>query len=230
MRSAIVCGGKCRVFENGDIFKIDGAGEHPARISNTSGYATVCANGEHYLLHRLVANAFIPNPNGKPYVNHIDGNKRNNCVDNLEWVTEQENVDHAIRTGLWRPKAKNDEILKRTEWSGDVMKFEGTPDEFLRLLNLIKIGKIVGKNMCEPKNAGASYSKVFENNTVHPQWTGEVIGKLHIYGFTSKDLAKEAGMHEKHLSALLNGRKSSLNAEDTIKSALDRLISQHSGS
>lgn len=65
---------------------------------------------------------------------------------------------------------------------------------------------------------------------MNPQWTGDVIGKLHIYGFTSKDLAKEAGMHEKYLSALLNGRRTSRNAEDTIKSALDRLISQQAGS
>lgn len=48
-----------------------------------------------FSVHRLVAKYFLPNPNNKPFVNHIDGNKKNNNVKNLEWVTSNENMQHS---------------------------------------------------------------------------------------------------------------------------------------
>ena len=65
-----------------------------------SGYIYVRVNKQKYSLHRLVAFTFIPNPENKPFVNHIDGNKINNCLDNLEWVTCAENNQHNHNANL----------------------------------------------------------------------------------------------------------------------------------
>ena len=53
-----------------------------------------------FVIHRMVAKAFVPNPENLPEVNHIDGNRVNNHYSNLEWCTHQQNMQHAVRLGL----------------------------------------------------------------------------------------------------------------------------------
>ena len=67
---------------------------------NGKGYLRVSIGGKLKFVHRLVAEKYIPNPENKPQVNHKDGNKLNNSVDNLEWVTNMENRKHAVKNLL----------------------------------------------------------------------------------------------------------------------------------
>lgn len=72
---------------------------------DTKGYRRLSVTIERkklsFKLHRLVAQAFIPNTCNLPQVNHIDGNKDNNSVSNLEWISNYDNAQHAIKNGLW---------------------------------------------------------------------------------------------------------------------------------
>jgi hypothetical protein len=74
-------------------------------FNKTNGYLSVYIKSKdgkyrYCYIHRLVAQAFIPNPKNKREVNHLDGNKLNNCVDNLEWATRKENIRHAFDNEL----------------------------------------------------------------------------------------------------------------------------------
>lgn len=64
-------------------------------------------------VHRLVAETFILNSEGKPQVNHIDGNKSNNRVENLEWVTNSENKKHSYENGICKPNCGTKNVMSR---------------------------------------------------------------------------------------------------------------------
>lgn len=85
------------------IFKIT------PQIINSGYYKVVLYKDGKYknkCIHRLVAETFIPNEENKPQINHIDGNKLNNNVDNLEWCTRSENMKHSYKNNLSTPSAK----------------------------------------------------------------------------------------------------------------------------
>lgn len=115
-----------------------------------SGYLQVCLykpnNGGKAitgLIHRLVALAFIGNPNNYPYVNHKDGNKGNNRSDNLEWVTASENSYHAFKTGLAKPSQRQKEA-NIARCSIPVVMFDKNMNELARYESAKKASENTG--------------------------------------------------------------------------------------
>lgn len=70
------------------------------------GYHLVNIHGKNKRVHRLVAQVFLPNNENKKQVNHIDGNKSNNSISNLEWINQSENIKHAYAIGIHNKKRR----------------------------------------------------------------------------------------------------------------------------
>ena len=91
--------GRVRNKRNGHILS-----QHPNR---EQGYMRVTIGGKHHYVHRLVADSFIEGDHSNRDVNHMDGNKQNNDISNLEWVSRRQNICHAFNEGLRYPVVKN---------------------------------------------------------------------------------------------------------------------------
>lgn len=129
-------------------------------------------------VHRLVAQAFIPNPQNKPQVNHIDGNALNNCVNNLEWCTAKDNIIHSYK--YLRSKTK-------------VLKNES---EVLELVNKEIPPKIIMQKTNISRN---TYDRILKKNNIFSKGVAYWKNKYHINlkqlkqdfdeGFTNKELS-----------------------------------------
>lgn len=97
------------VYEDGTVYGPRGKRKFQ---KTRNGYFIFCVrergtgDAHTVVVHRLIAETFIPNKDNKPTVNHKDGNKENNSVSNLEWATYQENAYHAWKTGLYSKACK----------------------------------------------------------------------------------------------------------------------------
>ena len=125
--------------------------------------------GKKLYIHRLLAELYIPNPENKRTVNHIDGNKQNNCLTNLEWATDGENIKHAYNNGLNKGRSNIDNELRKLLYTrfmnGESM--EHISKDFLQngpsdLSKKSAFSKITGETKI---NAKVKYHLIMGNDT-----------------------------------------------------------------
>lgn len=153
--------------------------------SSDNGYGykivTLCKNNKHKkaYVHHLVAQTFIPNHNKLPEINHIDGIKENNAVDNLEWITRADNIKHAIATGL-SPSGSKSKRAKLSKKQARIIKkqfISGVPTR--RIANEFKVGINAVINIAT--------GKTFINDTKDiPNYNGDVIARGNLLKIASQ--------------------------------------------
>lgn len=118
------------ISKDGEVYSNKSKKKLKANLSSSSGYYTVYVDGKNRLLHRLLAKTFIPNPNNLPCINHKDGCKTNNHLNNLEWCNYSYNNKHAYKTGLkrhWFTTGENTPRHKLTQIEIDYIKHNHKP-------------------------------------------------------------------------------------------------------
>lgn len=206
--------------------------------NNSKGYwrVGIQINGKqkHFAIHRLVAKAFIPNPDNLPQINHIDGNKNNNCVSNLEWCTNEYNRQHAIENNLMlseKHKAKSSEccnfrkltyeqiLFIREEYKNTSFNKRGELVQFYKeiaeLFNLNSISTVLWV-INEGTNNYINQDIVQTTNFETWKRKKDIIHKKYLENKKKllKDYAQELGVNEKAFSSMY--RKFNKNLDKTI--------------
>lgn len=181
--------------------KIDsGRGYYGAELWNGS-------SSSRKLIHRLVAEAFIPNPENKPQVNHKDGNKLNNNVSNLEWATVKENNQHARATGLCKCFGERHHRAKLSSIMVNEMRLDYSNGKSINMLterynvSSATIRRILSGKIWKdlPIQEYTTQTKL----TIHVM---KEIKKMKMEGLLQKDISIKTGISTAEVSRLVNGK------------------------
>lgn len=137
--------GKYQVNNYGQVKSLK-SGRILKQYLNKYGYYQVTLSKDNkaklYRVHRLVAMSFLKSINNKTQVNHINGNKKDNRLENLEWCNSSENLKHAYKNGLQKPKKGKDNVLSKKTYQYDtnlnLIKEWDSVADIVRELNITK--------------------------------------------------------------------------------------------
>lgn len=204
--------GQVRNDKTGRILKQRTSNEY-CRVSLTMGHGQM----KNFAVHRLVAEAFIPNPEHKEVVNHKDGQRNNNSMDNLEWCTQSENSKHAHQTGLigYQKKRPVRQFNLAGEW---MMDFESAT-EAARQCDCQQ-GKITEVCMGNRKTAGNYQWRYVDANI-------KELPSVDLPSCTKKKVAQYTT--DNKLIAVYESYKAAARAVNGTSSAISRICSNTPG-
>jgi len=191
------------IVENGDNYEVSNLGQVRRADSHKIMALTTVANGYKRIglslkgvkithsVHRMVALAFIPNPDNKPMVNHKDGVKTNNKLSNLEWATQSENISHAYRNRLVRKQ--NGEL-------GSAAKLNETKVRELR-----RLYELDGYSCAKLAEMYGVSSSAVQNVVTYRTWKN-----VDPDGFFSVDQRRRSGLTETQISDIIQKYKKGL--------------------
>ena len=164
--------GRYQASNLGNILALNYKRSHKPHLLKQSitydGYHRVCLgngsrkNTKRITVHILVAKTFIPNPENKPQVNHIDGNKDNNCASNLEWVTCKENIQHSIKIGLRNPKNRHYLYGSNHHCSKPILQYDLQGNFIKKWGSQVEAAKYYNCDSCAISNCAVGHSKSYK--------------------------------------------------------------------
>ena len=199
------------VSNTGRVVNVRSNRELTPCVDRSNGYAVVNLYDEtgkprRKYLHRLMAEAFLPNPDNKRTINHIDCNKSNNTLDNIEWATDSENMRHAFQNGLCENTRQSAYIQQRrlAEAPRTDRQREAARENIVRINKRPKTERQLEASRRAVTSQRCQERAMESHLNRHPPIRVIETGKIYR---SQRELAEELGIGESAVCACLHGRR-----------------------